>query len=121
MICKNCQTNINTDRIKPGESFRCPRCGKVYRRKEVPAPSSPEPAREKADRPKGEKKRFPLWAGLTILFALVALIAASATLLLLSGKQAAAKKQEANRTVLRESSLNRVESDGSLRRLSSTV
>ena len=121
MICKNCQANINTDRVKPGESFRCPRCGKVYRRKEVPAPSSPEPARAKTSKPKGEKKRFPLWAGLVILFAIVILIAASATLLLLSGKQAAAKKQDANRTVLRESSLNKIAPDGSLRRLSSTV
>ena len=44
MICKNCNTKFDTSKVKPGETIRCPGCGKLYQRKAAPSASAEKPA-----------------------------------------------------------------------------
>lgn len=57
MICKNCNTEFDTRKVKPGESIRCPRCGKVYQRKAGTAPQSTKTAQKRAAKPKTKARR----------------------------------------------------------------
>lgn len=36
MICRHCHTEFDTSAVRPGESVRCPGCGKMYLRKVAP-------------------------------------------------------------------------------------
>lgn len=59
MICKNCNTEFDTGKVKPGETIRCPGCGKLYQRKPAPSASAEKPAQTDVKKPRAAAKAAP--------------------------------------------------------------
>ena len=75
MICKNCHTSFDADRVNPGERVYCPKCGKVYIRRlasskpEVQKASPPQASPVKTTK-KRRKNPVGLIATLCVIIAL---------------------------------------------------